>query len=71
VKEYFNDLDTHQLDFSWAGDKDGKNIDMAFGKDADARKDWMRKFKVTRYYFKALSLAWNLFGFYTKGNHIH
>ena len=44
AKEYFSDLGTHKLDFVWESPEDGKLIEMAFGKNADARKDWMRSY---------------------------
>jgi DNA topoisomerase II len=45
AKEYFSDLQQHELTFSWAGDQDGALIERAFSKSmADARKEWLRKY---------------------------
>eukprot|EP01114_Cavostelium_apophysatum_P017591 TRINITY_DN526_c0_g1_i1.p1 TRINITY_DN526_c0_g1~~TRINITY_DN526_c0_g1_i1.p1 ORF type:complete len:1536 (+),score=661.88 TRINITY_DN526_c0_g1_i1:185-4792(+) len=46
AKEYFANIDTHQIKFQWEGEKDDELIDMAFNKKrAEDRKDWMRAFK--------------------------
>ncbi|KAL0587421.1 hypothetical protein ABG067_003040 [Albugo candida] len=43
AKEYFSDLPTHQIDFSYKGEEDGDSIDMAFSKKrVEERKDWLR-----------------------------
>lgn len=47
AKDYFSNIDKHQIDFEWVGDEDGEAIDMAFNKKrAEDRKEWMRKFQV-------------------------
>nr|CCA21933.1 predicted protein putative [Albugo laibachii Nc14]CCA24783.1 topoisomerase putative [Albugo laibachii Nc14] len=43
AKEYFSDLATHQIDFSYKGEEDGDSIDMAFSKKrVEERKNWLR-----------------------------
>ncbi|EPT26031.1 DNA topoisomerase 2, putative [Toxoplasma gondii ME49] len=45
-KEYFNDLDKHQIDFVWSGQHDGELIDMAFNKKrAEDRKRWLQSYQ--------------------------
>ena len=45
AKEYFKDLNKHQLDFAWQGDADGEAIDLAFNKKrADDRKVWINSY---------------------------
>ena len=42
AKEYFSDLDKHQIDFRYDGPDDDAAIDKAFNKKkADLRKDWL------------------------------
>ncbi len=46
AKEYFADIERHQLNFSRASDEDGKLLEMAFSKSqADNRKEWMAQYK--------------------------
>jgi len=41
-REYFSDLDSHLVDFSWSGDGDGDALDMVFSKARAAdRKAWL------------------------------
>ena len=45
AKEYFSDLDKHQLDFYYSGQENEDDLEMAFGKkNADARKDWLKSY---------------------------
>jgi DNA topoisomerase-2 len=45
AKEYFKDINKHQLDFAWQGDADGEAIDLAFNKKrADDRKVWINSY---------------------------
>jgi DNA topoisomerase-2 len=45
AKEYFKDLNKHQLDYAWQGDADGEAIDLAFNKKrADDRKVWINTY---------------------------
>ena len=42
AKEYFNDLDRHQLEFEYIDEEDDSHIDLAFNKKlADKRKEWL------------------------------
>ncbi|OQV25158.1 putative DNA topoisomerase 2-alpha [Hypsibius exemplaris] len=42
AKEYFQDMNRHQINFKWGGPEDDVNIDMAFSKTkADDRKKWL------------------------------
>ncbi len=42
AKQYFSNLDEHQINFAWESTEDDKNINLAFSKKlADARKDWL------------------------------
>ena len=43
AKQYFSDLDKHELTFTWSGATDGDKIVLAFSKTmADQRKEWLR-----------------------------
>eukprot|EP01117_Protostelium_nocturnum_P020001 TRINITY_DN881_c0_g1_i5.p1 TRINITY_DN881_c0_g1~~TRINITY_DN881_c0_g1_i5.p1 ORF type:complete len:1491 (+),score=500.80 TRINITY_DN881_c0_g1_i5:112-4584(+) len=45
AKEYFSNIEKHQIDFEWQDENDGELIDMAFNKTrAEDRKNWMRSF---------------------------
>ncbi|RHY27734.1 hypothetical protein DYB32_006565 [Aphanomyces invadans] len=45
AREYFSDLNTHQIGFTYNGEADGDAIDMAFSKKrVEDRKDWLRAF---------------------------
>jgi DNA topoisomerase-2 len=45
AKEYFKDMNKHQMDFAWQGDADGEAIDLAFNKKrADDRKVWINSY---------------------------
>jgi len=42
AKEYFKDIDKHEIAFRWTGPADGEAIDLAFNKKrANDRKDWI------------------------------
>ncbi|CEG41489.1 dna topoisomerase 2 [Plasmopara halstedii] len=46
TKEYFSDLPTHQIGFTYDGDGDADVIDMAFSKKrVEDRKDWLRGYE--------------------------
>ncbi|RLN49417.1 hypothetical protein BBJ28_00012663, partial [Nothophytophthora sp. Chile5] len=46
AKEYFSDLQTHQIGFTYEGEGDGDVIDMAFSKKrVEERKDWLRGYE--------------------------
>ncbi|KJE90404.1 DNA topoisomerase II [Capsaspora owczarzaki ATCC 30864] len=46
AKEYFSNMDVHQIPFTWSGEDDGQAIDLAFSKKrADDRKEWLRQFR--------------------------
>lgn len=46
TKEYFSDLNTHQVGFTYEGEEDGDAIDMAFSKKrVEERKDWLRGYE--------------------------
>ncbi|RQM18731.1 hypothetical protein DD237_000945 [Peronospora effusa] len=46
TKEYFSDLQTHQIEFAYEGDGDSDIIDMAFSKKrVEDRKDWLRGYE--------------------------
>lgn len=50
AKEYFSDLDTHQLEFKYTGEKCDQAIDLAFNKKkANNRKQWLAEFKEGTY----------------------
>lgn len=50
AKEYFSDLKTHQIDFSYDGEQDDDAIDMAFSKKrVEERKDWLRGHEIGTY----------------------
>ncbi|PWA99450.1 topoisomerase II [Artemisia annua] len=42
VKEYFADLDHHIENFGLVDDKDGDVIELAYGKNIEARKEWLQ-----------------------------
>ncbi|CAK4647363.1 unnamed protein product [Aphanomyces euteiches] len=45
AREYFSDLNTHQIGFTYTSDADGDAIDMAFSKKrVEDRKEWLRGF---------------------------
>jgi DNA topoisomerase-2 len=45
AKEYFRDIESHELSFRWASDRDGEAIDLAFNKKrADDRKEWINAY---------------------------
>ena len=41
AKDYFSDLVKHKIDMVWGGEEDDQALLMAFGDDADRRKDWL------------------------------
>lgn len=46
AKEYFSQIERHEVKFHWAGDQDGEAIDLAFNKKrADDRKDWINSYE--------------------------
>mmetsp|Transcript_77694 Transcript_77694/g.137624 ORF Transcript_77694/g.137624 Transcript_77694/m.137624 type:complete len:1519 (+) Transcript_77694:118-4674(+) len=46
AKEYFRDIDKHEIGFKWEGEHDGEAIDLAFNKKrADDRKDWINSYQ--------------------------
>eukprot|EP00897_Mesotaenium_endlicherianum_P007584 jgi/Mesen1/6854/ME000351S05971 len=46
AKEYFAALEQHKKDFTWSGEQDGENIELAFSKKKiEARKAWLRAFE--------------------------
>eukprot|EP00931_Biecheleriopsis_adriatica_P084090 TRINITY_DN5779_c0_g1_i2.p1 TRINITY_DN5779_c0_g1~~TRINITY_DN5779_c0_g1_i2.p1 ORF type:complete len:1439 (-),score=388.65 TRINITY_DN5779_c0_g1_i2:164-4435(-) len=46
AKEYFRDIEQHEVKFRWTGDQDGESIDLAFNKKrADDRKDWINAYE--------------------------
>ncbi|CAH0478764.1 unnamed protein product [Peronospora belbahrii] len=50
TKEYFSDLQTHQIGFTYEGDGDADMIDMAFSKKrVEDRKDWLRGYEPGTY----------------------
>ena len=45
AKEYFSDLDKHELTFEWQGEADGALFELAFSKKkADERKAWLANY---------------------------
>jgi len=45
AKEYFAAIGQHRKEFEWAGDDDGKSLEMAFSKKkVEERKDWLRNY---------------------------
>lgn len=45
AKEYFKDLEQHELQFRWHDEEDGQAIDLAFNKKrADDRKEWINSY---------------------------
>ncbi|KAI9916196.1 hypothetical protein PsorP6_017912 [Peronosclerospora sorghi] len=50
TKEYFSDLQTHQIGFTYEGDGDADVIDMAFSKKrVEDRKEWLRGYEPGTY----------------------
>ncbi|ETK71439.1 hypothetical protein F441_21807 [Phytophthora nicotianae CJ01A1] len=50
TKEYFSDLQTHQIGFTYDGDEDADVIDMAFSKKrVEDRKEWLRGYEPGTY----------------------
>ncbi|KAG2523814.1 hypothetical protein JM16_002302 [Phytophthora kernoviae] len=50
TKEYFSDLQTHQIGFTYEGDGDADVIDMAFSKKrVEDRKNWLRGYEPGTY----------------------
>jgi len=46
AKEYFRDIEEHELSFHWSGPRDGEAIDLAFNKKrADDRKEWINVYE--------------------------
>ncbi|CAE8627897.1 unnamed protein product [Polarella glacialis] len=46
AKEYFRDIEQHEIEFKWTGEQDGEAIDLAFNKKrADDRKDWINGYE--------------------------
>ena len=46
AKEYFSELATHRLGFTWTDARDGDLIELAFSKKrVDDRKEWLRAFE--------------------------
>jgi len=46
AKEYFKDIEQHELRFRWASERDGQAIDLAFNKKrADDRKEWINAYE--------------------------
>merc|ERR1719160_495964 len=46
AKEYFKDIESHELRFRWASERDGQAIDLAFNKKrADDRKEWINAYE--------------------------
>lgn len=46
AKEYFSEIEKHEVKFQWHGDQDGEAIDLAFNKKrADDRKDWINSYE--------------------------
>jgi DNA topoisomerase-2 len=46
AKEYFRDIENHELRFRWASERDGQAIDLAFNKKrADDRKEWINAYE--------------------------
>ncbi|CAE6176893.1 unnamed protein product [Arabidopsis arenosa] len=41
--EYLADIDNHTKEFFWAGDNDGRSIDVAFKTDITAKKKWLEE----------------------------
>eukprot|EP00451_Oxyrrhis_marina_P028882 CAMPEP_0204363316 /NCGR_PEP_ID=MMETSP0469-20131031/40281_1 /ASSEMBLY_ACC=CAM_ASM_000384 /TAXON_ID=2969 /ORGANISM="Oxyrrhis marina" /LENGTH=1309 /DNA_ID=CAMNT_0051352055 /DNA_START=28 /DNA_END=3957 /DNA_ORIENTATION=- len=45
AKEYFSNLEQHELEFEWTGEECGQSIDLAFNKKrADDRKEWINSY---------------------------
>merc|ERR1719215_1143469 len=46
AKEYFKDIENHEMGFKWKDKEDGQAIDLAFNKKrADDRKDWINAYE--------------------------
>lgn len=46
AKEYFRDIENHEIKFKYEDDQDGECIDLAFNKKrADDRKEWINNYK--------------------------
>merc|ERR1719262_258642 len=46
AKEYFKDIENHEITFQWTGERDNESIDLAFNKQrADDRKLWINSVK--------------------------
>merc|ERR1719353_2656776 len=46
AKEYFRDIENHELRFRWASERDGQAIHLAFNKKrADDRKEWINAYE--------------------------
>lgn len=46
AKEYFKEIESHELRFRWASERDGQAIDLAFNKKrADDRKEWINAYE--------------------------
>jgi DNA topoisomerase-2 len=46
AKEYFRDIESHELSFKWHNEEDGQAIDLAFNKKrADDRKEWINNYE--------------------------
>jgi len=46
AKEYFRDIEHHEIQFKWRSDEDGEAIDLAFNKKrADDRKNWINSYE--------------------------
>lgn len=46
AKDYFSDLNTHQIDFCYGNEQDSDAIDMAFSKKrVEDRKNWLREYQ--------------------------
>jgi len=52
AKEYFSNLQLHQKVFAKLDEEGSKVIDLAFAKKkADDRKEWLRNFQVSFFFF--------------------
>lgn len=50
AKEYFRDIENHEIGFKWHDDEDGESIDLAFNKKrADDRKEWINAYEEGTY----------------------
>ena len=48
-KEYFEQLEKHQIEFRWESRADDAAMKLAFGKDTDARKRWLAAYEETTF----------------------